>query len=385
MNTQLSRSILPALTIAAVVSGVYVHGYVDSGRRWSTSTVHYYVNPQSIHLSPSVAVNAVQMAAGVWNDAGAGIELVYAGTTSGSSLTMNYKNEMFFRDGENGGYAAETYSWWDGSNKYKDSDIVFYEGAYTYFSQSGCSRGVYAESIATHEFGHLLGLKHTTVSGATMQASTGYCDQNWLTLADDDISGIRALYPPGTGSAGTNSAPSVSITAPSNGASYAEGTTITFSGSAQDSEDGSLTAKMAWSSNLSGQIGTGGSVTKALSAGTHTITARVTDAGGLTASKQISVTVAASTAAAPSEPAPSSGAQLSANAYKVKGQQKVDLSWSGLSASSVDVFRSGGRISTTPNSGKMTDNIDRKGGGSYSYKVCAAGTTTCSNQVSVTF
>ncbi|MFO0981465.1 MAG: hypothetical protein U1E76_06875 [Planctomycetota bacterium] len=42
------------------------------------------------------------------------------------------------------------------------------------------------------------------------------------------------------------------------------------------------TASLAWTSNLQGQIGTGGTFTRSdLVVGTHTITATVTDSGGL--------------------------------------------------------------------------------------------------------
>ena len=40
---------------------------------------------------------------------------------------------------------------------------------------------------------------------------------------------------------------------------------------------------MIWTSSISGQIGSGASFSRALSAGSHTITAMVTDRGGLQA------------------------------------------------------------------------------------------------------
>lgn len=77
---------------------------------------------------------------------------------------------------------------------------------------------------------------------------------------------------------------------------------------------------------------------------------------------------------------------LTATGYKVKGIQHADLSWSGTTANAVDVYRDGSRIAASiPNDGAHTDNIGKKGGGTYTYKICDAGTTTCSNEVSVSF
>ena len=76
---------------------------------------------------------------------------------------------------------------------------------------------------------------------------------------------------------------------------------------------------------------------------------------------------------------------LSANGYKVKGVQHVDLTWSGSSATNVDIVRDGNVVTTTANDGSHTDNIGVKGGGSYQYEVCDAGTSNCSNTVSVVF
>jgi thermitase len=76
---------------------------------------------------------------------------------------------------------------------------------------------------------------------------------------------------------------------------------------------------------------------------------------------------------------------LTARGSKVKGLQKVDLSWTPTKPGSIDIFRNGAKITTTPNTGSYRDNIDRKGGGTYTHRVCEAGTSVCSNQTSVTF
>jgi hypothetical protein len=89
-------------------------------------------------------------------------------------------------------------------------------------------------------------------------------------------------------------------------------------------------------------------------------------------------TVSATTSAAPA-------INLSANGYKVRGIHHVDLSWSGASGGSVDIMRDGSFLTTTPNDGAYTDNTHNKGGQTYVYSVCNAGTSTCSSDVVVVF
>ncbi|SDI17099.1 hypothetical protein SAMN05428952_11031 [Nitrosomonas sp. Nm132] len=106
-------------------------------------------------------------------------------------------------------------------------------------------------------------------------------------LAGQNVNGIDLVF----GTAG-NSAPSVTIDTPANNATFMAGEAVTFTGTAADSEDGSLTSALAWSSSLDGALGNGGTVnTSSLSVGTHVITASVSDSGGLAGSHSISVTI----------------------------------------------------------------------------------------------
>jgi hypothetical protein len=77
--------------------------------------------------------------------------------------------------------------------------------------------------------------------------------------------------------------------------------------------------------------------------------------------------------------------RLTATAYKIKGLHKADLTWTGATSDHVEVYRDGNSVITTTNDGSYTDNIDKRGGGSYTYQVCEEGTTICSNKATVTY
>ncbi|WP_448547555.1 S8 family serine peptidase [Thalassotalea fusca] len=110
--------------------------------------------------------------------------------------------------------------------------------------------------------------------------------------------------------------------------------------------------------------------------GAYNVTLTVTDGASQSDSSTQSVSV-------------SSGAtvdiQLSASAYKRKGRVSVDLSWNGATTSNVDIYRNGSKITTTANDGSYTDATGRRGGGSFTYNVCEAGTSNCSDNTTVYF
>jgi hypothetical protein len=95
-----------------------------------------------------------------------------------------------------------------------------------------------------------------------------------------------------------NTEPLVAITAPQNGQTFARGQSVKLSGTAADLEDGTISGGLVWTSSLDGLLGTGASVTATVSGvGTHTVTASVTDSGGLagTATRTIVVEAASGT------------------------------------------------------------------------------------------
>jgi hypothetical protein len=85
--------------------------------------------------------------------------------------------------------------------------------------------------------------------------------------------------------------PTISVTTPPDGASLMPGTPVTLAAAAADAEDGDLGARVRWSSDRSGPLGTGSPLTVTLVPGLHAIRAEVTDGAGQSASAAVSVMV----------------------------------------------------------------------------------------------
>ena len=126
-------------------------------------------------------------------------------------VNNDFQNVVSFRDCQNnctGSCIGVTSSVYDlgcdyyagglGSLRRIDSDIVFGK-QWSWITLptaqgSGCSGRMIVQSIATHEIGHLIGMGHSPIGGATMFASTTFCDQGPASLATDDIQGCEAQY-----------------------------------------------------------------------------------------------------------------------------------------------------------------------------------------------
>ena len=77
--------------------------------------------------------------------------------------------------------------------------------------------------------------------------------------------------------------------------------------------------------------------------------------------------------------------QLRGQGKKVGGINTSRLKWRGATSANIDVYRDGNVIATTPNDGLYDDSTGTTGQASFMYKVCEAGTQTCSNTVTVNF
>ena len=354
MTTSRITRILVALATVLFVTGERSSAYNPLGSKWAALDVPFYLNPVNGDIYESAAIAAIDSAAAAWSQqANTSFTFHRAGFTNSTTINYNGRNEVFFRNASNGSAIATTYVWSSG-DLMLETDIVFWDGAYRFFTgSSGCAGGFYVEDVATHEFGHALGLGHSAVAEATMFSGAGYCSTNMRSLELDDRQGVEALYP-----AVAANPPAVRIVTPASGATFAAGSVVTLTGTAQDAEDGDLSGQIEWSSDVQGWLGNGGSVSASLSSGPHTLTARVLDSQGLPGTATVSIVMAS-----PSPDASSSAVTLSGTGRKVKRQLKADLRWSGGFWPAVDIYRNGTRRATVANTGSYTDSIGAKGGG----------------------
>lgn len=121
----------------------------------------------------------------------------------------------------------------------------------------------------------------------TLATATAGLTALFVLACGGDGDGGNGMTPP------QNTAPSASISGPDDEANFDEGASITFTGSATDTEDGALTgSSLVWESDVDGQIGTGESVSASdLSVGHHIVTLTATDSEGATATAQRGVRV----------------------------------------------------------------------------------------------
>ncbi len=130
-------------------------------------------------------------------------------------------------------------------------------------------------------------------TGSPLPISTLTVGPHTITLTATDSSGASGTDQITLTILAPNQPPSAQILAPADGAQFTAGTLITFDGSADDAEDGTLTGSaLLWSSNLDGAMGSGAPLAYgSLTAGLHTITLTAIDSAGATGSDNSEVLV----------------------------------------------------------------------------------------------
>lgn len=229
-NPILTLIVVLAFGVAAQPSSFEPLAPAEVQIRWANRTIQVALSSSLTQPSLSIkegsdVVGAVRRAFNTWTEA-TGIKFVIGGSNAQTVSPMNQgdgvnlitiattaENVAAFDEGNN---AARTRVFYEpSSGAINEADIVLNpflfsdDGGLIQFSTDGTAGTYDLESTLVHEIGHLLGLGHSNVIGATMQPSQGLNGTYGLaaiterSLSDVDRLAVRSLYGPceNTGSA----------------------------------------------------------------------------------------------------------------------------------------------------------------------------------------
>ncbi|HEX2059883.1 MAG TPA: matrixin family metalloprotease [Thermoanaerobaculia bacterium] len=181
----------------AAAEPVLAYTLLSPRRRWASTpiTVRVYNVGNSTISDGSGGVNATVSAIRAWG-------IISSSTTSSAAVRGSAPATIMLNT--NGGictsgclaatltgyYVSQT-----GDDRIYDAD-VYTNTAHQYYSsgESGCSGEYDINGIMVHEVGHVIGIAHSSVAGATMYPSISACNTSARTLASDDIAARDDLY-----------------------------------------------------------------------------------------------------------------------------------------------------------------------------------------------
>jgi hypothetical protein len=163
-------------------------------RRWKTTpvTISVYRTGNSTINDGDGGVTAVVGAIKAWGiiSSSSTTSKAVRGTAP-ATIELNSNGKIC-----TGSCLAATLTGYYTGNTIYDAD-VYTNQRYSYTSSretDGCSGEYDIDGIMVHEVGHVIGLGHSNVAGATMYPSVSACNLNNRTLEADDLAGKNDLY-----------------------------------------------------------------------------------------------------------------------------------------------------------------------------------------------
>ena len=162
---------------------------------WKESQIAFYINSNESPLSKSDTELAMTNAAKGWNFSHT--ELLYKGITNLSGI--NHQDEHFIVSfdtswSEDPDILALTYTWSNSEGEIVHFDIEVNAEDHDW-SIDGDANKHDLQNTITHEFGHVLGLDHSTIPDATMSPSAPTGELSKRELHEDDLLGYKIIYP----------------------------------------------------------------------------------------------------------------------------------------------------------------------------------------------
>ena len=188
---------IAAIIVCASAEPVMAYTLLSPRRRWASTpiSVRTYNVGNSTITDGSGGVNATVSAIRAWG-------IISSSTTSSAAVRGSAPATIMLNT--NGGICTSSclaatltgyYVSQTGDDRIYDAD-VYTNTAYQYYSsgETGCSNEFDINSIMVHEVGHVIGIGHSNVSGATMYPSVSACNANNRTIEADDRAARDDLY-----------------------------------------------------------------------------------------------------------------------------------------------------------------------------------------------
>ena len=196
MKKLLSYAIV-TITLVAIAEPALAYVLLSPRRRWATTPISvrtYNVGNATIS-DGSGGVNATVSAIRVWG-------IINSSSTSSAAVRGSAPATIMLNT--NGGICTSGclaatltgyYVVQSGTDRIYDAD-VYTSTTHQFYSsgETGCSGEYDINGVMAHEVGHVIGIGHSNVSGATMYPSVSACNTANRTLHSDDLAARDDLY-----------------------------------------------------------------------------------------------------------------------------------------------------------------------------------------------
>ena len=185
------------ILVAAAADPVMAYVLLSPRRRWATTpiSVRTYNVGNSTITDGDGGVTAVVGAIRVWG-------IISSSSTSSPAVRGSAPATIMLNS--NGGLCSSTclaatltgyYVSQTGDDRIYDADVYTNTSQPFYSSrEAGCSGEYDIDGVMAHEVGHVIGIGHSNVAGATMYPSVSACNTGNRSLSSDDFAARDDLY-----------------------------------------------------------------------------------------------------------------------------------------------------------------------------------------------
>lgn len=188
--------VICTIIVVATAQPAMAYVLLSPRRRWASTpiAVRTYTVGNPTITDGNGGVNRTVIAIRVWG-------IINSSTTGSAAVRGSAPATIMLNTNGglcSGGCLAATltgyYTTQAGDDRIYDADVYTNTAQPLYSSGESCSGEYDVEGIMAHEVGHVIGIGHSNVAGATMYPTVSACNTANRTLASDDLAARDDLY-----------------------------------------------------------------------------------------------------------------------------------------------------------------------------------------------